>query len=84
MSEAWDKPANCADLPKDVMDEYFFPDREDGPKVAFAKRICLSCELFEPCLTIAVSDTALRGIFAATTTRERARMRSNSIPDQSA
>ena len=47
----------------------------DEPEAVEAFLICRQCAVAEPCLTFALDRPALVGIWAATTSEERARMR---------
>jgi len=53
--------------------EAFFP--EVGQSSAAAKKVCSRCEVFTECLSHAVADAALTGIWGGTTARERRLLR---------
>jgi len=65
----WATKALCAEVDPDL----FFP--EVGNSSHWAKEICKTCEVTEKCLTLALSDPTLTGIWGGTTFRERASMR---------
>ncbi|HZU79106.1 MAG TPA: WhiB family transcriptional regulator [Acidimicrobiales bacterium] len=65
----WQAFAACRDAPS----EWFFPVR--GGDVRRAKALCDTCVVRGECLDYAMSDGEIRGLWAGTTERERARMR---------
>lgn len=68
----WETKALCAQIDPEI----FFP--EVGNSSHWAKKICKDCEVTEKCLTLALSNPTLTGIWGGTTFRERAKMRYNS------
>lgn len=56
--------------------ELFFPE-DTGDRSAFlkAKAVCDTCKNIEKCLTYAVADPSIEGIWAGTTQRMRDRIR---------
>jgi WhiB family redox-sensing transcriptional regulator len=65
----WEAKALCAE----VDPELFFP--EVGSHSRGAKSVCKSCEVTEQCLTMALGDPHLSGVWGGTTDRERTRIR---------
>ncbi len=56
--------------------EAFFP--EVGKGARRAREICATCSVRTECLTAALNDPELRGVWGGTTEAERARMRRRS------
>src|SRR5206468_4437478 len=71
----WRQDAAC----RDADPELFFPEPGQLPQVAAAKEICAGCVVRGPCLDTALHGPLRRddhhGIFAATTARDRTRLR---------
>lgn len=51
----------------------FFPDR--GGSNQDAKKVCASCPVRTECLTYALADPTLTGVWGGTTTQQRGRIR---------
>jgi WhiB family redox-sensing transcriptional regulator len=77
---AWRTERACADMPVDV----FFPGRGQNGAVAAAKAICNGCPVKAECLTDALSDPMISGIWGATSHRQRRIIRSANNPVESA
>ncbi len=59
--------------------DMWVPERHSGWADAVkAKRLCKTCPTFNPCLSFALADASLEGIYAGTTTKERQQMRRRS------
>jgi WhiB family redox-sensing transcriptional regulator len=54
--------------------DFFFP--ADGVGLARARRVCARCPATERCLTTALDDPSLHGIWGGTSARERQYLRS--------
>ncbi len=67
---AWQESADCIG----VDPEGFFPE---GPVERTVLRICWGCPVIAPCLEYALAHPELGGIWGATTSQERQRMRSH-------
>jgi WhiB family redox-sensing transcriptional regulator len=71
----WRQDAAC----RDADPELFFPEPGQLPQVAAAKEVCAGCAVRGPCLDNALHGPLARddhhGIFAATTARDRTRLR---------
>jgi WhiB family transcriptional regulator, redox-sensing transcriptional regulator len=63
----WMERANCLGLDVDL----FVP--EDAP-LGITKRICRRCEVVDECLTYALADRGLAGVWGATTYADRERI----------
>lgn len=69
-------PFDGTQLCSQVDPELFFPeDYEDRKAVHSAKKVCSECPLTTACLTYALSNPELDGVWGATTPRERKNMR---------
>jgi WhiB family redox-sensing transcriptional regulator len=69
-------PFNGSQLCAEVDPELFFPEEYDNrAAVMAAKSVCGNCELTTACLTYALANPELDGIWGATTPRERRNMR---------
>lgn len=67
--EPWMERAACA---SSADPEAFFPDAgRPGHRTRLALRICAGCEVAEECLTFALRDPDLRGVWGGTTERQR-------------
>jgi WhiB family redox-sensing transcriptional regulator len=62
---SWQDAARCAEIDPDLM----FPPK--GGNVAYAKRVCASCEVSAQCLEYALANTERFGIWGGTTERQR-------------
>lgn len=69
-ASAWMARAACRDADTDL---FFPPEGEEAP--AAALRLCRACEVRDACLTYALANPDLGGIWAGTSARARARMR---------
>lgn len=72
MKPAWHADAACRDLGPTL----WFPERGQPPTDAQA--ICGACAVRQQCLTAAMDDPTLAGIWGGTTKRERQRLRTAS------
>jgi WhiB family redox-sensing transcriptional regulator len=67
------------DLPcRSLGPDLFFPDNyglQNRKRIEEAKQACFQCPVFSACLDWAVTQTDLDGVWAATTPRERCRLR---------
>lgn len=69
-------PFNGSQLCAEVDPELFFPEEYDDRRaVLTAKSVCNECPLTSACLTYALANPDLDGIWGATTPRERRNMR---------
>lgn len=72
-----DYPFDGTQLCNESNSDLFFPEEYLDPKKLMAAReLCNSCPLVSACLEYAVSTPWLDGIWAATTPRQRSRIRS--------
>ena len=62
---AWTTAARCAETDP----ELFFP--ENRYETATARRICRDCPVRTDCLTTALEDSSLTGVWGGTTPEER-------------
>lgn len=71
--ESWRLQAACRNHPNP---ELWFPQFEDRKTCnEEAKQICRSCPVRDQCLAFAMNNPNISGIWGATTTRERAKVR---------
>jgi WhiB family transcriptional regulator, redox-sensing transcriptional regulator len=66
---AWHAKAACRGVGGDM----FFPDSSDDPRKAIA--ICAGCPVKSECLSYALADPSLKGVWGGTSGRERSRLR---------
>ena len=66
---AWADDALCQETDPDA----FFPEK--GEPTAPARRVCMACEVRQPCLEYALTHNIQWGTWGATSPRERAAMR---------
>jgi WhiB family transcriptional regulator, redox-sensing transcriptional regulator len=65
--------------------ELFFPDGAAGPalrQLDAAKQICRSCPVRQPCLTWALDQAIVSGVWGGTTEDERRALRRAAVPSQ--
>ncbi|MQY07755.1 WhiB family transcriptional regulator [Actinomadura macrotermitis] len=65
--QSWHPGARC----RDADPELFFAKAAERAAIASAKRICAGCPVREQCLSQALEDESLEGIWGGTTERER-------------
>lgn len=70
---SWHDQAAC----RGVDTEQFFPDVGDVP--ATARLVCGRCPVAAECLSYALSDPALSGVWAGTSARQRKRLRQSAL-----
>jgi WhiB family redox-sensing transcriptional regulator len=66
---SWHAEAACRGVSVDI----FFPDSHEDPRNAIA--VCTSCPVRTECLNYALDDPSLKGVWGATSARERSRLR---------
>jgi WhiB family redox-sensing transcriptional regulator len=77
--EDWRDDAACLHADPDL----FFPDGTAGPALRQqdqAKRICRSCPVQQPCLTWALDQAIVSGVWGGTTEDERRALRRAAVP----
>lgn len=69
----WRDSAACRGMDTDL----FFPGKgeSNGPHIRTVRDVCGRCPVRDDCLDEAVNDPDVKGIWAATTWRQRARLR---------
>ena len=72
---AWMAEARCRDLPTSL----FFPPH-GGPRDDSWRQVCAGCPVHEECLAHAMSSPTTHGVWGGTSTKQRARMRSERRP----
>ena len=77
--QAWRADAAC----KGEEVAAFFPGRGQNGNVAAAKAVCNGCNVRQECLTEALSDPTISGIWGGTSHRQRRNMRSEANPVES-
>ena len=68
-SPAWMNHAACRDSDIDV----FFPIAQEGVEKAAA--VCCDCSVRQECLTYALENSELSGVWGGTSNRQRVRLR---------
>ena len=68
-SPEWFDEAVCAQVDANL----WFPDK--GKRGSAAKAICRTCPVIDACLAHALADPSIQGIWAATSEKERAKLR---------
>lgn len=71
MKEGWRRWSACRGMDPDV----FFPPLLNDQTALPARAVCADCPVRGPCLDYALSISAMHGIWAGTTEKERDRIR---------
>ena len=79
-SLAWMDDALCAQVGYEI----FFPEKSDHASAGKARSICAKCPVQTECLTYAVPQADLWGIWGGTTERERMAMRTEERAEREA
>ncbi len=73
VEQSWIKDAACRAMDPII----FFPDR--GGPVGAAKAVCSRCEVRDQCLSYALDDQHIAGVWGGTSERDRARLRRHAV-----